>query len=77
MGRVGTIGRAVVFSLIGLFLLFAAYNANSAEVKGIDGALLVILNEPFGHWLLGIVAIGLIAFGFYSLLSAFWFKFKR
>jgi hypothetical protein len=77
MGRVGTLGRAVVFLLIGLFLLFAAFNANSAEVKGVDGALLVVLQQPFGHWLLGIVAIGLIAFGLYSLLSAFWFKFKR
>jgi anionic cell wall polymer biosynthesis LytR-Cps2A-Psr (LCP) family protein len=38
---------------------------------------LVVLQQPFGHWLLGIVAIGLIAFGLYSLLSAFWFKFKR
>jgi Domain of Unknown Function (DUF1206) len=77
MGRVGTLGRAVVFLLIGLFLLFAAYNANSAEVKGVDGALLIVLNQPYGHVLLGIVAIGLIAFGLYSLLSAFWFKFKR
>jgi uncharacterized integral membrane protein len=77
MGRFGTLGRAVVFFLIGLFLLFAAYNTNSAEVKGIDGALLVVLQQPFGHVLLGIVAVGLIAFGLYSLLSAFWFKFKN
>jgi hypothetical protein len=36
-----------------------------------------VLQQPFGHVLLGIVALGLIAFGLYSLLSAFWFKFKR
>jgi len=77
MGRFGTLGRSVVFFLIGLFLLFAAYHANSAEVKGIDGALLILLHEPYGYWLLGIVALGLIAFGCYSLLSAFWFKFKK
>jgi hypothetical protein len=77
LGRVGTLGRSIVFFLIGLFLLFAAYNANAGEVKGIDGALLVVLQQPFGHVLLGIVALGLIAFGLYSLLSAFLFKFKR
>lgn len=76
VGRFGTIARAIVFFLIGLFLLFATYSANSAEVKGIDGALLILLQQPYGSWLLGIVALGLIAFGCYSLLSAFWFKFK-
>lgn len=77
MGRFGTIGRAVVFFLVGLFLIFAAYHANSKEVKGIDGALLILLHQPYGYWLLGIVALGLIAFGCYSLLSAFWFKLKK
>jgi len=77
VGRFGTIGRAVVFLLIGVFLLYAAYYSNSSKAKGIDGVLLIILQEPYGHWLLGIVALGLIAFGCYSLLSGFWFKFKR
>ncbi len=77
VGRIGTLARSVVSTLIGLFLLFAAYHSNSAEVKGIDGALLILLHQPYGSWLLGIVAIGLLAFGCYSLLSGLWFKFKR
>ncbi len=77
IGRFGTLGRAVVFFLVGLFLLFAAYHANSAEAKGIDEALLILMHEPYGYWLLGVVALGLIAFGLYSLLSGFWFKFKK
>jgi hypothetical protein len=77
LGRFGTLARAVVFALVGIFLLFAAYNANSAEVKGVDGALLTVLQQSYGHLLLGIVAAGLIVFGCYSLLSAFWFKFKK
>lgn len=77
IGRFGTLGRAVVFFIVGLFLLFAAYHAKPTEVKGVGGALLILLQQPYGHWLLGIVALGLIAFGGYSLLSAFWFKFKR
>jgi hypothetical protein len=77
IGRFGTLGRAVVFFLVGLFLLFAAYSNNPAEAKGVDGALLILMHQPYGHWLLGIVAVGLIAFGCYSLLSVFWFKLKR
>jgi hypothetical protein len=77
IGRFGTVGRAVVFLLVGLFLVFAAYHSNPAEAKGIDGALLILIQEPYGHWLLGIVALGLISFGCYSLVSGFWFKFKK
>jgi hypothetical protein len=77
LGRFGTLARAVVSGVIGLFLIFAVYNASSTGTKGIDGALLVILQWPFGTWLLGIVAIGLISFGCYSILSGFWFKFKK
>lgn len=77
MGRFGTLSRAIVFSLIGIFFIFAAYRSNSLEAKGIDGALLFILNQPYGSWLLGIIALGFISFGVYSLLSCFWFKFKR
>lgn len=77
LGRFGTLARAVVFALAGIFLLFAAYSANSSKAKGVDGVLLVLLQQPYGHFLLGIVAAGLIVFGAYSLVSAFWFKFRR
>jgi hypothetical protein len=77
MGRFGTLARAVVFALVGMLLLFAAYYSSSGGVNGIDGALLILLFQPYGRWLLGLIALGLIAFGLYSLLSAFWFKFKR
>ena len=77
IGRFGTLARAVVFSLIGALLLFAAYRSNSLKVRGIDGALLVLMNQPYGSLLLGIIAIGLIALGIYSLLSGLWFKLKK
>lgn len=77
MGRFGTLGRAIVFFLIGILLIIAAYSANPLKVKGIDEALLVLMQQPYGAWLLGIVALGLILFGFYSLLTGLWFKMKR
>jgi hypothetical protein len=77
IGRFGIVGRAVVFCILGLFLMTAAYQANSADAKGLDGALLSVLSQPYGVWLLGILALSLIAFGCYSLMNAFWFKFER
>jgi hypothetical protein len=42
-----------------------------------DTALATLMHQPYGIWLLGIVALGLIAFGFYSMLGALWFRLKK
>jgi len=77
VGRFGTIARGVVFGIVGFFLFLAAYYANPHEAQSFSGALSYLAKQPYGLWLLGIVAAGLIAFGIYSLMSAAWFKLKR
>ncbi len=77
LGRFGTAARGVVFVLIGLFLFLAAYHNDPSQAKGIDGVLTALLHQPYGPWLLGIVALGLIAFGIYSALSGLWLRFRR
>lgn len=74
LGRFGTMGRGVVYALIGVFLVQAAVLANPAKAKGFDGTLLVIATSPYGPWLLGVVALSLIAFGVYSILCVRWMK---
>jgi len=77
IGRFGTIARGIVFALVGFFFCLAAYTASPGRAQGIAGALSYLDNQPYGLWLLGIVAAGLIAFGIYSLMTAAWFRFKR
>lgn len=77
LGRVGTVARGVVFFIIGLFLILAAYYSNPTEAVGMDGALIKLARLPFGPWLLGLVAAGLIAFGLYSLAGAIWVRFHK
>ena len=77
LGRFGAAARGLVFTLIGVFLFLAAYHKDPSLAKGSDGVLASILHQPFGPWLLGIVALGLIAFGIYSALSGFWLRLKR
>jgi hypothetical protein len=77
IGRFGTAARGVVFALVGVLIFLAAYHANPSQPVGMDAALATLMKQPYGIWLLGIVAVGLIAFGFYSLLSALWFRFRR
>lgn len=77
IGRFGTIARGIVFAIVGFFFALAAYTANPGRAQGIDGALSYLEKQPYGLWLMGIVAVGLIAFGIYSLMTAAWFRFKR
>jgi type IV secretory pathway VirB2 component (pilin) len=68
LGRFGTVARGVVFTLVGVFLVLAAYHHDASQVQGIDGVLTALLHQPYGPWLLGVVAAGLIAFGIYSAM---------
>ena len=70
IGTIGHVARAIVFALVGWFLLRAAYEFDAKEAVGLDGALTKILQAAYGPWLLGVVAAGLIAFGVYSLSEA-------
>ncbi len=70
IGTIGHVARAIVFGLVGWFLLKAAYEYDAKEAVGLDGALTKILKAEYGPWLLGLVAAGLMAFGVYSLSEA-------
>jgi FtsH-binding integral membrane protein len=77
MGRFGTAARGVVFALVGGLISLAAYHSNPTQPVGIDAALKTLMHQTYGILLLGIIAVGLMAFGAYSLLSAAWFRIKR
>jgi hypothetical protein len=77
LGRFGTATRGFIFVLVGGLVTVAAYQSNPSQPVGINAALTTLLHQPYGIWLLGIVAIGLLAFGIYSMLSAAWFRLKR
>jgi hypothetical protein len=70
LGLVGHLARMVVFGLIGIFLIKAAVDYNSRAAVGLDGALAKIVHHSYGPLLLGVVAVGLIAFALYSLSDA-------
>jgi len=70
LGRFGYAALGVVFSIIGIFLIVAAVQHNPHEAKGLDSVLRTLVQQPFGPWLLGIVALGLVAYGVYSFVEA-------
>ena len=70
LGRCGYIALGVVFAIVGIFLIVAAIKHDPKDARGLDSALLELLNQPFGPFLLGVVALGLLAYGAYSFVEA-------
>jgi hypothetical protein len=70
VGVFGHLARAVVFALIGYFLIKAAIDYDADKAVGLDGALATLGQSAFGPVVLAICAAGLIGFGIYSALDA-------
>ncbi len=66
LGRMGFCARAVLIALVGLFLVQAAVNSDPENAGGVAKALATLMEQPFGPWLLGATATGLIAHGLFT-----------
>ncbi len=70
LGRAGHAARGVVFVIIGAFVVVAAVQAQSSEVRGLGGALHTVEQQSFGWLLLAVTATGLFAFGTFGFVQA-------
>jgi hypothetical protein len=70
LGRFGIGARGIVFGIIGWFLVRAAMEYDPQRASGLGGALATLERQQYGPWLLGIVALGLVAYGLYQLANA-------
>lgn len=70
IGRFGVFARGVVFVLIGGFVYDAAHRFDASAAGSTDEAL-----RALGHgWLVGIVALGLVAYGVFQFCEARWHR---
>jgi hypothetical protein len=69
-GIAGHLARAVVFTLIGIFVIKAALDYDPREAIGLDGALQKVADAAYGPYLLGVTAVGLLCYGLYCLVDA-------
>jgi hypothetical protein len=70
LGQWGLAARGVTFGIIGGFFLYAGVSADPSEARGLGGALVAVAQQPYGPWLLGVVALGLVAYGLFCLSQA-------
>lgn len=68
-GIIGYVSRGLVFSIVGYFLFRAALDSNPGEAEGTEAAF-DFLQQNFGNVLMGIVALGLVAYGIFMFVKA-------
>lgn len=69
-GKIGITAQGVVLGIVGSFLVQAAMTHDPSQARGLSGALNSLLSQPFGQFLLGIMAIGLIAYAVFMFVEA-------
>lgn len=70
LGTFGYIAKGVALGVLGLLLAVATVRHNPEESTGLDGALKSLQEQPFGVWILGAVALGLIAYGMFMIVRS-------
>jgi hypothetical protein len=70
LGSYGILTRGVIFFLFGIILGIAAFDSDSREAVGLAGVLRAMQHQANGGVLLGIAAVGLLAFGFFEIIEA-------
>ena len=70
VGTAGLLGRGLVVTLLGAFLLKAAVQADADEARGLDAALQELARQPYGAVLLATAVVGMLAYGAWSFVEA-------
>ena len=73
-GMAGHGGRGLAFLIIGMFLVYAGYYVEEVEATSIGDLLRSLEVQPFGMWILIAIAVGLIAYGLFLLLAAWYLR---
>jgi hypothetical protein len=70
LGTVGYTAKGVALAVLGFLVILATVRNNPEESTGLDGALKTLAAQPFGIYLLGAVAVGLICYGVFLVVRS-------
>jgi hypothetical protein len=74
LGQVGYASLGVVYGGAGVLVVVSAVQSQPAKATGLDVALKTLAAQPYGTWLLLLVAAGLVVFGVFTFFDA---RFRR
>jgi hypothetical protein len=70
LGKVGYIAKGVAIGIVGGLFAWAALEHSAKKSGGLDVALQTVLQAPAGPVLLGVIALGILCYGVFSLARA-------
>lgn len=70
LGRIGWIGKGLAYAIIAVLVGTAAVTADPEESGGMDKALHTLAAQPYGVFLLAVIAVGFLGFGVYCFAAA-------
>jgi hypothetical protein len=74
LGRFGYVAKGVAIGVVGVLFSWAAISYDPDKAGGLDDALKTVRDQPFGPYLLTLVALGLAAFGLFCFA---WSRYAR
>ena len=70
VGKIGYIAKGIAFCVIGGLFVAAAYTHDAKKSGGLDDALRTVLQQPFGPFLLILIAAGIACYGLFCFARA-------
>ena len=70
LGVAGYSAKGVAYAIAGALIVAAAVTYDAEKARGLDAALRALAGQSYGPWLLGLIALGIAAFGVYCFSQA-------
>ena len=70
LGVAGYSAKGVAYGIAGGLIVAAAVTYDPDKARGLDAALKALAGGEYGPWLLGLIALGIAAFGVYCFFQA-------
>ena len=70
LGMAGYAAKGTAYGITGALIIAAAVTYDAQKARGLDAALKTLAKQSYGPWLLGLVALGIAAFGVYCFFQA-------
>lgn len=74
LGRIGIFSWGIVYCMVAYMLYRAAVTYDADQAGGLSEALNALRQQPYGVWILGLTASGLIIYGIYLLVLSYYHK---
>lgn len=70
LGKIGYVAKGISLGVVGILFLYAAFTHEAKKSGGLDQALVTVLDQPFGPFLLVAIGLGFAAFGLFCFAQA-------